>query len=268
MVSPTVSIIIPTRNRREYLLQALDSVFAQTYRDCEVIVVDDGSADDTADALAPLVRDGRLRHVRQPYSGPPSARNRGLGEARGAYIALLDDDDLWPADKLAWQVEALDANVDAVLVYGYMESFGTERAWRWPPPDAPSGWVRQEFLGANWIRSPGQTLIRASAMRAVGGVDVTLWSADDWDLYLKLARVGPFVYCHRHALSYRAHHDNLSKRAWLLFRHACRVHARHAGAWPRPGNAHVWLRCRASIVATFKNELKARARAELARRRR
>lgn len=267
MTTPAVSVIVPTYNRRDYLLATLKSVLAQTYRDFEVIVVNDGSPDDTATAIEPLLATGRVRHVWQPNTGPSHARNRGLAEARGEFVALLDDDDLWPAEKLAWQVDELRANPDAVLVYGYMESFGGERPWRWPPPDGPNGWVLQEFLTKNWIRSPGQTLIRADAVRQVGGLDSTLWSADDWDLYLKLAAIGPFIYRHRHALSYRAHHDNLSKKAWLLFRHACRVHSRHAGAVPRPGNIYRWLRCRASMVNTLKNELRARVRAEVAKRR-
>jgi glycosyltransferase involved in cell wall biosynthesis len=261
-----VSVVIPTYNRRRLLLATLESVFTQTFRDYEVIVVDDGSPDDTAAALEPLVRAGRVRHVHQANAGPAVARNQGVREARGEFVAVLDDDDLWPPDKLEWQVEALRERPDAVLVYGYMEAFGTERPWRWPPPDGPTGWVRDAFLAKNWIRSPGQTLIRASAIDAVGGFDPTLWSADDWDLYLRLAARGPFLYRHRHALSYRAHHDNLSKKAWLLLRHACRVHRRHAGALPRPGNARLWLRCRLSILHTFVNELKARGRAEIAKR--
>lgn len=256
----SVSVIIPTYDRRALLQLTLGSVFAQTFGDFEVIVVNDGSPDDTTAALQPLVNAGRLRVVDQPNGGPSAARNRGIDEAGGEYIAMLDDDDLWPAEKLAWQVDELRANPDAVLVYGYMESFGAERPWRWPPPDGPNGWVLQEFLIKNWIRSPGQTLIRADAVRRVGGLDSTLWGADDWDLYLKLAAIGPFIYRHRHALRYRAHHDNLSKMAWLLFRNACRVHTRHAGAVPRPGNIFRWLRARASIVNTLKNGLRARAR--------
>jgi glycosyltransferase involved in cell wall biosynthesis len=208
-----------------------------------------------------------VRHVAQAPAGPAAARNRGLAQASGEFVALLDDDDLWPPDKLAWQVDELRASPEAVLVYGYMQSFGTERSYRWPPPDGPTGWVRDAFLAKNWIRAPGQTLIRASALRAIGGFDPTLWSADDWDLYLRLAAVGPFVYRHRLALRYRAHADNLSKQAWRMFRHACRVHRRHAGPWPRPGTAGRWLRCRVSIVHTLVRDLTARWRAELAKRR-
>jgi glycosyltransferase involved in cell wall biosynthesis len=266
-MAASVSVIIPTYNRCALLQQALDSVFAQTFPDFEVIVVDDGSDDGTAAALQPLVQRGRLRVVGKANGGPSSARNRGIDEAAGEYIALLDDDDLWPPEKLAWQVAALSSNPAAVLVYGFMESFGQERRFRWPPPDGPTGWVRQAFLRKNWIRSPGQALIRHSALRAVGGFDATVWSADDWDLYLRLAEVGPFVYEHRHALSYRVHADNLSKRAWLLFVQAWHVHTRHAGAVPRRGEAGTWLKCRASMLNTLQRDLRARIRAGLIRQR-
>jgi glycosyltransferase involved in cell wall biosynthesis len=264
---PGVSVIIPTRDRPQYLLATLASVSAQTYRDVEVIVVTDGSSDATLSILGPIFQPRGVRHVMQAHAGPAAARNHGLAAASGEFIALLDDDDLWPPDKLQWQVAELRGHPEVVLVYGYMESFGTERSYRWPPPDGPAGWVRDAFLAKNWIRAPGQTLIRASAIRGIGGFDPTLWSADDWDVYLRLAGLGPFIYRHRHALSYRAHHDNLSKQAWRMFRHASRVHSRHAGRLPRPGNAQRWVRCRASILNTLIRDLTARCRAEVAKRR-
>ena len=258
---PAVSVVIPTHNRSALLRLTLDSVFAQTFRDFEVIVVDDGSTDDTLDMLRSFMDTADLRVIEQPQRGPAAARRCGADQARGEFIALLDDDDLWPRNKLEWQVDTLRRHPDAALVYGFMESFGLERPWRWPPPDGPSGWVRPAFLRKNWIRSPGQALIRLSCVQAVGGFDATVWSADDWDLYLRLANVGPFVYVHRHALHYRAHTTNLSHQAWLLFRQSWRVHSRHAGALPRRGHVGTWLRCRASLLNSLRLALQAGRRA-------
>src|SRR3954470_24757434 len=100
--NPAVSVVIPTYRHRDYVLRTLDSVFAQTYRDFEVIVVNDGSPDDTNRRIRPLVSAGRIRYIEQANAGQAAARNTGIAHARGRYIALLDDDDLWPADKLAW----------------------------------------------------------------------------------------------------------------------------------------------------------------------
>lgn len=255
---PTVSVVIPTRNGAAFLPATLDSVFAQTYAPLDIIVVDDGSTDGTAAILAPLAERGRLRVVGQPHGGVARARNTGLAHARGELIALLDHDDLWPADKIAWQADILRARPDAVLVYGYMESIGRERSYRWPGPDGPSGRVGAAFRRKNWIRSPGQTLIRTQALREAGGFDASVAGADDWDVYLKLADRAAFAYVHRLALTYRVHAGNQSKRAWTLFRHACRVHRRHAGAWPARGARVPWLACRTTLVHMLLRDLTSR----------
>src|SRR5690348_1122151 len=109
---PRVTVVIPTYRHRDFILQTLDSVFAQTMRDFEVIVVNDGSPDDTAALLAPLVATSRVAYFEQPNQGQSRARNLGIQHARGQYIALLDDDDLWPRDKLEWQAQFLDDNPD------------------------------------------------------------------------------------------------------------------------------------------------------------
>lgn len=260
--SPTVSVVIPTRNGASLLPETLASVFAQTYPPLEVIVVDDGSTDDTARVLASLADSGLRVVALQPAQGTANARNAGLAAARGDLLALLDHDDIWPTDKLAWQVDVLTAHAEAVLVYGYMESFGLERPYRWPPPNGPGGDVAAAFRRKNWIRSPGQALIRTAAIRAVDGFDPTVAGADDWDLYLKLVDRGSFVYRDRLALRYRVHAGNQSRRAWTLFRHACRVQRRHAGAWPSgpPRTCLRWLLCRATLVHMLVRDLASRRR--------
>src|SRR5690606_32958391 len=107
MSAPAVSVVIPCYNHRDTVAAAVESALAQTFADREIIVINDGSPDDTADVLAPY-RD-RIRYIEQVNAGQAAARNRGIELARGRYIALLDDDDIWPADKLEWQVAALDA---------------------------------------------------------------------------------------------------------------------------------------------------------------
>ena len=118
MTVPEVSVIVPTYNHGRYVLESLASVFGQTYRSFEVIVVNDGSPDNTAEVLKPLVEAGRIYYIEQPNAGQASARNRGFASARGEYIAFLDDDDLWPADKLSWQVGVLKAEPDLGLIAG------------------------------------------------------------------------------------------------------------------------------------------------------
>ncbi len=245
--SPLVSVVMPTYKHEDYVLQALDSVFAQTFTDYEVIVINDGSPDGTAEILKPLAAAGRIRYFEQANAGQAAARNRGIAEAKGEFIAFLDDDDLWPPDKLEWQVREMEAHPEAALVYGIMETFGSPPQVTHPQKWAPSGWVKKAFVGAGWIRSPGQTLIRTAALRRIGGFDVNLWGTDDWDLYLTLTEFGQFRYLPRIALRYRQHPSNASKSVWRMYLNACRTQHKHLGLFPRPTTSMDWFACRRFI---------------------
>ncbi len=246
---PVVSVVIPTYKHRDYVLQTLGSVFAQTFTDYEVIVVNDGSPDDTADVLRPLIEAGRIQYIAQANAGQSAARNRGIAAATGAYIALLDDDDLWPPDKLQWQVSALNRHSDASLVYGGVEGFGTPVGEPLCQMDGPSGQAHKAFLEKNWITTPGQTLIRASALRRVGGFDTQIWGADDWDLFIRLAQVGAFVFESRLCLLYRYHAKNASHDFWRMHVNCSRVLHKHVGKWPTPRTWQTWKRGRRFATA-------------------
>lgn len=232
---PRVSVVIPAYGHAELIEETLASVFSQTFRDYEVIVVDDGSPDDTGERLRPLADEGRIRYVAQANAGQGAARNRGLEEARGTYVAFLDDDDLWPPDKLAWQVARLDADPGAVMAYGYHAKLRGDAGLKIddPIPYRPTGEVSREFRLRNWLLSPGQTLMRTSAVRALGGFDPGIWGSDDWDLYIRLAAEGRFVFEPRVALHYRLHEANASRRAVHHARNHMRVAWRHIG-WNLP----------------------------------
>ncbi len=213
---PVVSVVIPTYKHAEYVLATLESVFAQTFTSYEVIVVNDGSPDDTAAKLRPLADAGRIRYFEQPNAGQSAARNRGLAEARGEFVAFLDDDDLWPPEKLSWQVAALREDQRAGVVYGQKFELGGDEQPS-PGDDAPVGDVFARFAVAGWIQSPGQTLIRREVLSGSGGFDPAIWGTDDWDLWLRLARKTRFCYRPLPALYYRRHATNASKnfvRMW------------------------------------------------------
>jgi glycosyltransferase involved in cell wall biosynthesis len=228
---PEVSVVIPTYKHRDYILETLDSVFRQTYTEYEVIVVNDGSPDDTADVLRPLVEAGRIRYVEQPNGGQGAARNRGIAAARGEFVALLDDDDLWPPDKLEWQVAALRERPSAVLVYGLHDHLQPDGSLRpAPPKDHPAGSVHRRFLEGCWLLSLGQALIRAAALRRIGGFDPRIWGSDDWDLYIRLALEGEFHFEERVALHYRVHATNAShSSATKHARNHFKVMRKHSG---------------------------------------
>jgi glycosyltransferase involved in cell wall biosynthesis len=238
---PLVSVIIPTYKHRDYVLHTLDSVFAQTFTDYEVIVVNDGSPDDTADVLRPLVEAGRIHYIEQANAGQAAARNRGIAEAQGKYIALLDDDDLWPKDKLQNQCQLLENNPQAVMIYGYTRVFSAESEYVYPDTTPPTGQALQAFLVRNWIGSPGQTLIRADALKSINGFDPQIWGCDDWELYIRLAQNGLILFDENIALHYRLHVNNASRNVWKMYINACKVSRKHFGLIEKPNTEVHWL---------------------------
>ena len=246
---PTVSVIIPTYKHQDFVLATLHSVFAQTFTDYEVIVINDGSPDDTAALLKPLAEAGRICYIEQQNQGQSAARNRGIAEAKGEFIALLDDDDLWPPDKLAWQVEALQENSTAVMVYGgacfvkpqFDLAEDHEVDVLHPDKNSSVGNAYKEFMIANPTSSPGQTLIRAAAIKQLQGFDPKIWGADDYDLYVRLAKTGDFIYVRRLALYYRQHAENASKNFRRHYQNVCAVRRKHLGQYPFSSDNELWL---------------------------
>jgi glycosyltransferase involved in cell wall biosynthesis len=209
--------VIPTYRHRDFLLQSIESVHSQTFNDCEIIVVNDGSPDDTAAILQPMVKAGTIRYVEQPNQGQATARNRGLAMAKGQFVAFLDDDDLWPPDKLEWQVRLLDQNPQLSAVAGgllFIDEKGGELD-RFP---LSAGAVTFESLfDGNPFFSPGQTLIRTDRLRAIGGFDPSMSAADDYDVWFRLAKTGGIEAIDRVSLLYRQHPLNASKNAARMF---------------------------------------------------
>lgn len=245
-----VSIIIPTYKHQDFVLATLDSVFAQTFTDYEVIVINDGSPDDTVEVLRPLVKAGRIRYIEQKNQGQSAARNRGLSEAKGEYIALLDDDDLWPPEKLEWQVKALREASEAVMVYGGVSSVGSDfdlaeegqvLKGMYPDKESSQSCAYTEFMVSNPTRSPGQTLIRAATLKQINGFDESIWGADDYDLYIRLSKKGDFIYVNHLALYYREHAENASKDFRRHYRNVCAVHRKHLGRYPFASDNKLWL---------------------------
>ncbi len=191
---PRVSVIIPTHNRAEVIGEAVESVLAQTYRDLEIIVVDDGSTDRTRDALAGyLASHGeRVRYVWQENAGAPAARNTGMRAATGDYIAFLDSDDIYLPRRLEVGVGALEA--DARLGASYLDQRTVDvngavllgsRIERFGGP--ASGWILPALFRGDLVQTNTIT-IRREALAAVGGFDERLWSGQDTDLWWRLAK--------------------------------------------------------------------------------
>lgn len=187
--TPTVSVIIPTHNRAHLLPRALDSVLSQGFADLEVLVVDDGSTDGTAE-LMKRYDDPRVRYLVQPQNqGVSAARNRGMREARGRFLALLDSDDEWMPDKLAAQVVFLeDADAKVGAVYTGVETIDPngERHAHLPQH---RGDLFDVLLVRNVLHgAPSNILMRREVIDEVGFFDEAIPAIEDYDYFLRLAK--------------------------------------------------------------------------------
>lgn len=187
---PAVTVVIPTFNRAGTLGRAIRSVQAQTCRDWETIVVDDGSTDGTEQVIRGLA-DGRVRCVHHGRNrGGGAARNTGIGYARGEYVAFLDSDDEWLPEMLERVLEVFRKSGPALgLVYTgeiILDETGkvlkTCRATQ-------SGWVYEALLDSCFIGSCSRVTVRKQTLTRVAGFDESLASHQDWDLWLKMAKV-------------------------------------------------------------------------------
>jgi glycosyltransferase involved in cell wall biosynthesis len=213
MSAPEVSVIIPTRNRWSLLSShALPSALAQEDVNVEVLVVDDGSTDETPARLRELV-DPRVRVLRNERPlRLPGARNAGARIADGAWLAFLDDDDLWSPRKLRAQLDCARES-DSGWVYGRAVVVdGTLRVLEDDPFPAP-GELPTLLRGGNWIPGGGSNVaVRADVFRRSGGFDERLRFFEDWDLWLRLLDVGPAAACDEVVVARVEHGDNMAVR--------------------------------------------------------
>lgn len=187
--TPAVSVIIPSHNRERYLSRAIRSVLEQTHRDFELLVVDDGSTDNTRATVASLA-DSRIRYLRLSRNrGAACARNRGVAESRGEYVAFLDSDDEWLPAKLEKQLDLFHRSSPRVgLIYtgAHCSAPGTRPYRRHP---RHSGDVHGTLLRRNIVSgSTSSVMIRRHVFESVGGFDESLPARQDRDLWLRISR--------------------------------------------------------------------------------
>jgi GT2 family glycosyltransferase len=237
-----VSVVVPTFNRAYCLGRTLESALSQSHRELEVVVVDDGSSDGTADLVAAFgARDARVRYVRQDNAGVAAARNHGFRMVRGAYVALLDSDDLWRPWKIEMQVTCLETLPEAGMVWTEMEAIDTDgrvlcpryirsmySAYRFfPRPEdlfatsqpvssvapglATVAGAARVYLGnaypaivlGNLVHT-STVLLRRERLERVGGFDEALrYAGEDHDFHLRTCREGPVAFIDLPTMSYQ-----------------------------------------------------------------
>ncbi len=212
-----ISVVIPTYNRAQFVKEAIASVLEQTYKDFELIVVDDGSTDETPQVLAAY--GDKLKVLRQENKGVSAARNAGISAAQGEWIAFLDSDDLWKKQKLEKQVEWLQAHPQVRICH--TDEIWIRRGVRVNPMKKhakPNGWIFEQCLPL-CVVSPSSVLIHRSLFEKHGVFDESLPACEDYDLWLRFAAKAPFGFVPEAWLTKRGgHEDQLSQKYWGLDR--------------------------------------------------
>jgi glycosyltransferase involved in cell wall biosynthesis len=199
-----VSVITAAYNAAPFIEATLRSALGQTLRDLELIVIDDGSKDATAEVVARIAKDdSRVRLISQSNRGLASTRNRGVLEARGALVAFLDHDDLWHPEKLALQAAALDAEPVAAVASCYSALLDERhRCTGWRYGGDANGDVYAEMLEWDMVSGGSVVLVRREALGSVGPFDESLPMRSDWDMWIRLARRHRFVTVPRTLVGY------------------------------------------------------------------
>jgi glycosyltransferase involved in cell wall biosynthesis len=187
-----VSVVIPTYNRSKLLLEALDSVFQQTFKDYEVIIIDDGSTDETRSLLEQHALTRKFKYIYQENSGSSAARNNGVRHARHGLIAFLDSDDIWHPQKLEKQIKFLKDHPEADLVFSNADVVNEHGDFLWSYITPRERKIRpqamfDELLVRNFIPLDS-FLVKKECLENIGLFDESMQDCEDYDLLLKIAR--------------------------------------------------------------------------------
>lgn len=238
--TPRVSVVIPVYNRGKYIAETVGSVLAQTFKDIEVIAVDDGCTDNSRavlESFGPAVQ--VLEHPNRSNRGQSASINLGMRAARGEFIAVLDSDDLWAPDKLERQLAYFDAHPDVGLVYGngWVVDGDGKRMYPFYQPDHREDSEPSRVLMDCYFLLPSNALVRTAAFRRAGWFDESFRAAQDHDMAIRIAEITRIAYINEFIFSYRRHGDSISfKNADRRWKNGFLILARAAARHPYPAS--------------------------------
>lgn len=211
--NPDISVIITTYNRANFIDRAIKSVLNQIYQDFEIIIVDDGSTDNTEEIIKGY-KDKRIIYIKHKKNqGISAARNTRIKKSRGEYIAFLDSDDEWVPEKLSKQVKILqNESTEVGVVYSnlcYIDENGKDMNKLLNPKR--EGYIYKDLLGENCVGPPSTLLIRKECFNQVGLFDSQQDAHEDWDMWIRIAKSYKFALIKIPLVKYRLHSNQISK---------------------------------------------------------
>lgn len=234
MDQPLTSVVIPCYNAGRFLADAIESVLRQTHPALQIIVVNDGSTDDTA-AVARKYHG--VRYVEQRNQGVAVARNAGLRECRGDYVIFLDADDRLLPHAVATGIEWLSRHPDWAFVTGHVQVIRQDGSVFVPAQSHRGGNSYLALLRSNYIWTPGAVMYRRSVFDSVGGYEASAGGSADYDLNIRIARRFPIGCHHQVILEYRQHGNNMSADCGYMLQSAVRVRRSQRKYVPRDEEA-------------------------------
>lgn len=256
MIEARISAVITAYNSEAFIAEAINSVLKQSRVVDEIVVVDDGSTDNTRRVVADFADEG-IKFIQQHNLGAGAARNKGIRETSGEFIAFLDADDIWLEDKTRLQVTHLTTHPEVGLVSGFSRWWNvakdTERVSGAVPKNMNT--LRREILVRNVIGNPSMTMVRRSALAEVGLFDERIRWGQDWELWMRIVERFDAAVIAQPVTIYRWHRDNLSHiRRWerlLSYWNVSRSAIRKSRpAWRRP-----WLWARSWSNFTYRRAM-------------
>ncbi|MGL4881059.1 MAG: glycosyltransferase family 2 protein [Waterburya sp.] len=209
---PKVSIIIPTYNSEDTIEETIASIQQQSFTNWELIIIDDGSQDNTVDIVKNIV-EPRLKLFVYENGGVGMARNRGIAQATGEFITFLDADDLWTCDKLALQIEALNQNPQAKVAYSWTSFIDENGKFLFSGKTLYyQGNVYKHLLLTNFLLSGSNILIHRDVLQVVIGFNPDLPYVADWNFYLRLAKNFDFAVVPKYQILYRQSANSMSSK--------------------------------------------------------
>jgi glycosyltransferase involved in cell wall biosynthesis len=269
IASPTVSIILSVYNGGRFIESALTNVRGQTLLDWQLIVVEDGSTDQTAAILANTPSDARLQIIRQRNMGLAAARNRGISAASANYLAFIDVDDRWHPTYLQQMCAALDQAPSAVAAFAgwrYMDDAGRPLPQTALLSPSQAAKLATDLYWRNAIL-PSAVVARRDAVLKAGGFDESLDACEDWDLWLRLVALGHFEPVPHILMEYRVHDSSMTDNVDHIEHERLKLNAKHLGPLDEPLSAWPHGRRRAVGYTYFNSTLGHLRHKELARAR-
>ncbi|MCI1193140.1 glycosyltransferase family 2 protein [Calidifontimicrobium sp. SYSU G02091] len=252
MQSPAVSVVVPAYNAAWCVRKAIDSVLAQSFRDFELLAVDDGSTDDTFAVLSSYGRSVRV--IRQSNRGLSSARNAGIRESRGRFVAFLDADDWWMPTKLQRQVDLLQSRPEIGFVSTTARVEGSDgrllNMWSCTPCSGP---FLPRLFGANGdvAGSGSAVMARRELLDRVGGFDESLRSLEDVDMWMRLAAVTGYACIDEPLVVILKRPDSMSRNLEVMKKASVQVMKKNRHLLPAGMQGAYWRKCMAGVHADF-----------------